>query len=643
MSSGPRDRDSARRNFLTHNSSTSHSVLSQLFLNTGDVQAAQQSQASRENYIQRMISSHARLQPPGTASRRLLDTDSSRSGSNTPSMSYALDIFRSLGETVDTPDVPPRSFIPSYLKGSAYAKKLEASSADPKQPSAPALAAQSYPTKSDPASASAKVAPLPTHWNEDDKHASIEVSDDGLHLSHVGTKQQNENETSGIRANCPVTKEVGIYYYEVKIHQSKASENKIGVGFVTKKTSLSKPPGWEAGSYGYHGDDGGKFSGSLHGGPYHTKFSANDIIGCGVNFYTNEVFFTMNGQALGAAFHNVTGPLYPGVGIQNPGDSVSANFGATHFVFDIDSMVKAQKANIQNTIKKTPINALHPTRSESTFMQALVMQVLEHDGHVETARAFAKEIHKEQEALSIGSGASVRDIVVEDDQNTTNRQSIRQAVLGGDMDQAEELIRLHYPALLDTNKEVLFRMQCQRFVEMVRQNTCARMKLEARSAKASSSPYMDIDTSSSEYDEDRDAEDELCFNEASLDTLTKEEIDQLEDKTMAYGREIYQLYSDDPPTEISATLNEIWPMMAYPNPLKEQKFRHLFDRRARMSVAEEFNSAILEHLGKSSRPALEAAYATTAVLLEDLRIESAQMAFVAVEDCVGMVMKNNKV
>ncbi|KAJ9662205.1 hypothetical protein H2198_001556 [Neophaeococcomyces mojaviensis] len=54
------------------------------------------------------------------------------------------------------------------------------------------------------------------------------------------------------------------------------------------------------GSWGYHGDDGMKYDQNGEQGIlYGPKYGAGDIIGCGVNFITNSVFFTKNGQYLG--------------------------------------------------------------------------------------------------------------------------------------------------------------------------------------------------------------------------------------------------------------------------------------------------------------------------------------------------------
>jgi Ran-binding protein 9/10 len=76
----------------------------------------------------------------------------------------------------------------------------------------------------------------------------------------------------------------------------------MGVGLSEKNVSLNRLPGWDQTSYGYHGDDGYFFASSGKGVEYGPTFTTRDVIGCGLNFVTREIFFTKNGQHLGI-FH----------------------------------------------------------------------------------------------------------------------------------------------------------------------------------------------------------------------------------------------------------------------------------------------------------------------------------------------------
>ncbi len=79
----------------------------------------------------------------------------------------------------------------------------------------------------------------------------------------------------------------------------RARSTTIGIGFSGKSVSLSRAPGWEPESWGYHGDDGNSFAAQNVGKHYGPPFTTCDTVGCGVNFRTGCAFFTKNGVNLG--------------------------------------------------------------------------------------------------------------------------------------------------------------------------------------------------------------------------------------------------------------------------------------------------------------------------------------------------------
>jgi Ran-binding protein 9/10 len=76
----------------------------------------------------------------------------------------------------------------------------------------------------------------------------------------------------------------------------------MGIGLSTGEVNLNRLPGWDKGSYGYHGDDGHSFCSSGSGYAYGPTFTTGDYVGCCVNFLENSCFYTRNGYNLGKYF-----------------------------------------------------------------------------------------------------------------------------------------------------------------------------------------------------------------------------------------------------------------------------------------------------------------------------------------------------
>ena len=96
-------------------------------------------------------------------------------------------------------------------------------------------------------------------------------------------------------------------------------------------------PGWDSESWGYHGDDGGRFHGDGAAVARGETFGRGDVVGCGVDRGRREVFFTRNGVGVGGiplSQKDLDEPLYPCVGLDH-GDAVEVNFGAEPFAYDV--------------------------------------------------------------------------------------------------------------------------------------------------------------------------------------------------------------------------------------------------------------------------------------------------------------------
>ena len=76
-------------------------------------------------------------------------------------------------------------------------------------------------------------------------------------------------------------------------------------------------------------------------------------------------------------------------------------------------------------IETTSTAKLAPKLNETELIQQLVLQFLQHDGHVETAREFAEEVHAEKKALSLDPNAVIHGFDVKEDGDVCHRQRER--------------------------------------------------------------------------------------------------------------------------------------------------------------------------------------------------------------------------
>ncbi|KAG6123350.1 hypothetical protein E4U13_007266 [Claviceps humidiphila] len=486
------------------------------------------------------------------------------------------------------------------------------------------------------------VPPLPSRWNKDDLWGSIEVHSDGQSVEYTGSRSlhDRDQEAAVVRADHHMPSQCGLYYFEVSIVHGRRDDTNIAIGFSTKNAATSRPIGWEADCVGYHGDDGRCFTGSNAGQSYGPEFNTGDVIGCGVNFLEHTAFFTKNGVNLGTVSPDVTrDKIYPAVSLRKPREHIMVNFGQNPFVFDIDNMMNEQRNKIQAEIQSTDASILEPGMGETDLIHALILQFLQHDGYVETARAFAEDIKEQKEALNLDPNVTIEGINIRDDKDAHNRQRIRKSILDGDIDSALKLTNKCYPQVLHDNEVINFKLRCRKFIELVR--LAAQMRAEAElkkrnellSSEGGTALDMDIDD-----DDDDEEEDESWAWKQQMNAETAEQalakVTVLEQEMLQYGQTLGARYADDAHPEFSKTLAEIWSLVAYSNPLKEPKVSHLLDRKGRVVVAEELNACILSSLGKSSCASLEKLYAQTCVLLDEVGQDGGPGAFISAQDVV---------
>ncbi|PHH66961.1 hypothetical protein CDD81_5313 [Ophiocordyceps australis] len=581
-----------------------------------------------------------------------------RLSGNLPSASRGFDFLMPSGIDAEDEMTPAdeRFIVPSYLRGNTYVQRLEeqrkakllapadsrhsmghGSAGSPAsgggalpQPASHRGLTYSLVERSPVSEPSNDLAPLPTRWSKDDMWTNLEIQSDHRCVRHVGPKNLHERdyESSSVRANHPIPPQCGIFYFEVEILSSRRDDTTIAIGYLTSNCPLSRPLGWEPETCGYHGDDGRCFVGSNLGAIYGPSFDTGDVIGCGINFRDHTCFFTKNGCKLSTACRQVPkGKLFPAVSLKMPGEHISCNFGHKKFLFNIDDVMKMEQQKITEEIQAVDTSRLELGMKETDLVQSLVLQFLQHEGYVETARNFADEMRARQEALNMDPEASVTDIQIRDDQDAVNRQRIRQAILEGDIDRALKNTNAYYPQVLQNNEDVSFKLRCRKFIEMVRRAAQLRAAMRSTNGHAPGPGLqaMDVDARGNEA------------LGSSLQPQVSAELMTLEQNMLDYGQSLQAEYARNPRKEITSALGEIWALVAYTNPLQEPSVSHLLDKQGRATAAEELNSAILSSLGKSSRAALEKLYAQTTVLLDDLGINGDVGAFVSMQNVMSHV------
>jgi hypothetical protein len=202
-----------------------------------------------------------------------------------------------------------------------------------------------------------------------------------------------------------------------------------------------------------------------------------------------SAFYTKNGIYLGTAFTKIKETdIYPFVGFKTPGEKIEANFGARPFKFDIQQHRSNEKRDLLN---KITIKSIEPTASRSSIINnsvasdiadKVVAEFLRHNGYNKSATALEKAMKLKSEAIS--DDAPVNQL----DSDAMHRQGkdkyinlgeydclvscvyidIRKSILGGDIDRAIDLCNTYYPSVLKNNPLVEFKLQCRKFMEMVR-------------------------------------------------------------------------------------------------------------------------------------------------------------------------------
>ncbi|ORX48566.1 SPRY-domain-containing protein [Hesseltinella vesiculosa] len=408
---------------------------------------------------------------------------------------------------------------------------------------------------------------------------------------------------------------------------------------------------------------------------YGPTFGVGDVVGCGLDFRNNSIFFTRNGVHLGTAFCNLRSrSFYPMVGFKTPGDRIHTNFGQQAFLFDIEQYRRDEMHRTIDTIlckAPSPLPTLHRPRSQSSLpytydqphaghisdhhrlfrhnrtqpanatdaqqekhvLNQLVRDYLHHSGYIGTLLAFQQQIatspHPPSDLPSHLSTEVDRDV-------TTLRHDICQDMRKGYINQVFRKCEQHFPALLDHQPVLCFRLRCQKFLYCVQQMNTSSANypghIVSTSPPMSPSSMDDLPTIGikrkiqqqdlllGEPPTQRrrldDDEDDSTYRDAQLCAALE--------PVMAYGRFLQDTYGpksvlDLDPSQINVKdeLAATFSILAYAN-ANDNPNIYLIQPAWHESIAGDLNQAILSELGQPTTSTLERAYQQTSVAVHEL-------------------------
>ncbi|XP_008802878.2 ran-binding protein M homolog [Phoenix dactylifera] len=296
----------------------------------------------------------------------------------------------------------------------------------------------------------------PSHLNTFNSSGMfLYMSPDKLSVRYLGIAQHG-HDVGAVQANCPAPTRRTVYYFEMKVENA-GQHGRIAIGFTPKEYDLRRQPGWEPNSCGYHGDDGYLYHGWGKRYPFGPTFTSGDTVGAGINYASQQFFFTKNGELVGNVVKDIKGPLYPTTALHSQNEEVTVNFGKQPFLFDIKALELEERWKEHVLIEK---EYLTPTVSFR-----IIRSYLLHYGYQDTLESF------DAESESIYPGVTQENGIEEQERAYAlkHRKILRQLVQNGDIDSVFQKIKEWYPQILQKDiSAISFLLHVQRFIEYLR-------------------------------------------------------------------------------------------------------------------------------------------------------------------------------
>ncbi|TYH53984.1 hypothetical protein ES332_D09G136900v1 [Gossypium tomentosum] len=311
----------------------------------------------------------------------------------------------------------------------------------------------------------------PTEMEEDEEEAPEElntinssggflvVAPDKLSVRYT-TVNLHGHDVGVVQANKPAPVKCLLYYFEIYVKDAGA-KGQIAIGFTNEGFKMRRQPGWEVNSCGYHGDDGLLYRGQGKGDAFGPTYTTGDTVGGGINYASQEFFFTKNGVLVGTVCKEkeMKGRLFPTIAVHSQNEEVHVNFGQKKFAFDLKEYEAQERLKRQMTIEKI---SLPPNIS-----YGLVCSYLLHYGYEDTLSSFdlASKSTIPPVYIAQENGFDEQDIGYALNQ----RKILRQLIRNGEIDAAISKLRDWYPQIVQDDKSATcFLLHCQKFIELVR-------------------------------------------------------------------------------------------------------------------------------------------------------------------------------
>jgi hypothetical protein len=374
----------------------------------------------------------------------------------------------------------------------------------------------------------------------------------------------------------------------------------IGLSLANAEYVSTRHPGWDSYSWGFSSIDGKIYHDEKYGKAYASGgFTYGDTIGCGVIYCNSktdqqQIFFTKNGKNLGIGFsihsrYHYTS-FYPAVGLHSNHDRVTANFGQSKFIFDLQSLIDEQNTFAKKQIAQIPVS--------SKELHSWIREYMYISGYTDTLQCFdhsskatdVNNIEADELTQRITQNAEItkyrkRKLLIIINYTLYSLLSLLvvcQSIESGNITEALNIISSNF-SFVTRSDHLMIRLHCQYIIEAVRNNKI----LEALEyAQQNMQSYMD---------------------DFSVHTDTDDEDEIMNDIVL----------SDREGSDNAIIIDSIG-LLAYIDP-HQSPVSYLFKKSVRCNLSQAVNQSILHHMKEPTHSQLERAQMQIQILSDVCR------------------------